>query len=59
MNTLQPRDHWARTLEWTPPRRRPLSDRVFDGEAVLYDSVTGQTHRPQPDGAVCLAQLRR
>ena len=45
MSTLQPADHWTRTLEWTPPRRRPLADRVFDGEAVLYDAVTGQTHR--------------
>jgi PqqD family protein of HPr-rel-A system len=39
-------EHWtARDLFIPPPRRKDLSVEILDGEAILYDPATGQTHR--------------
>ncbi len=39
-------EHWtARDLLIPPPRRIDLSVEILDGEAILYDPVTAQTHR--------------
>ena len=39
-------EHWTvRDLFIPPPRRIDLSVEILDGEALLYDPVTGQTHR--------------
>ncbi len=48
MSTIQSiqKEHWtARDLFIPPPRRTDLSVELLDGEAILYDPVTGQTHR--------------
>ena len=48
MSTIQRmhEEHWtARDLFIPPPRRMDLSVEILDGEALLYDPVTGQTHR--------------
>lgn len=39
-------EHWtARDLFIPPPRRTDLAVETLDGEALLYDPATGQTHR--------------
>ena len=48
MSTIQKmhEEHWtARDMFVPPPRRIDLSVEILDGEALLYDPVTGQTHR--------------
>lgn len=43
---MQPQEHWSRNLTYVALRRRNDIDvRMMDGEAVLYDAVTGCTHR--------------
>jgi PqqD family protein of HPr-rel-A system len=43
---LQHADHWAREFRVRMPRRcAAVTERELDGEAVLFDAVTGCTHR--------------
>ncbi len=43
---MQPPNHWAQSLRIRMPAQRAgLIEQTLDGEAVLYDCVTGQTHR--------------
>lgn len=40
------KEHWtAQSAFVPPPRRDDLVAELLDGEALLYDPVTGQTHR--------------
>ena len=59
MSTMQEthEEHWTtRDLFIPPPRRIDLSVETFDGEALLSDPVTGQTHRLS-QGALNVWQL--
>lgn len=43
---MQSTNHWARALIVVTPRRRAsVTARVLEGEAVLYDRVSGCMHR--------------
>ena len=44
--TLQSESHWARRMEVVAPRRRSgIVHQVIDAEALLYDQLSGRTHR--------------
>ena len=39
-------EHWTAQSTFTPPpRRKDLAVEIMDDVAILYDPVTGQTHR--------------